>query len=153
MWSKISLGLGIVIIVLLGGFYWYFSWSQGELTTLRENTARLEIAVQTNEQTIASLRSDIARVGRVLNETNQQLSEARVQNRELQTRLSEHDIGALAEAKPGLVENAVNNGTANALRCFELLSGAPLTERERNARNAQEFNSECPWLYIDTLDR
>lgn len=153
MWSKVSLGLGVVIVVLLAGFYWYFSWSQNQLTTLRENNARLEIAVQTNEQTIASLRSDIAKVGRVLNETNQQLSESRVQNRELQTRLGEHDLGALAEAKPGLVENAINNGTTNAMRCFELMSGAPLTEKERNARNAQEFNSECPWLYLDTLGR
>jgi hypothetical protein len=153
MWSKISLGLGTVILVLIAGFYWYFNWSQSQLTTLRENNAKLEIAVSTNEQTIASLRSDFARVGQVLNETNRELSETRIQNRDLQTRLSEHDLGALAEAKPGLVENAINGGTENALRCFELLSGAPLNERERNARNAQVFNRECPWLYVDTLDR
>lgn len=153
MWSKISIGLGIVILVIAGTFYWYFNWSQKQLTTLRENNAQLEIAVQTNEATINSLKENIAQVNQVLTDTNQALSETRIQNRELQTRLSEHDIGALAEAKPGLVERAINNGTANAMRCFELMSGAPLTDKERNARNAQEFNSECPWLYVDSLGR
>jgi hypothetical protein len=50
-------------------------------------------------------------------------------------------------AKPGLVQNTVNNATAKAGRCFELLSGAPLTAKESEAKNAKEFNSECPWLF------
>lgn len=145
--------LGVVLIVTVGAFFWYFKWSQNELTTIRENNARLEIAVQTNETTIKTLQADYARVGQIQQETNRQLTESRVQNRMLQDRLSRHEIGALAEAKPGLVERRINNASVKAARCFELLSGASLTETERNAKNAQEFNTECPWLYIDTLGR
>ena len=68
-------------------------------------------------------------------------------NNELLERLSKHDIGALAYSKPNLVENIVNNASSKALRCFEIMSGAPLTNKERNASNAKEFNSECPWLF------
>ena len=152
MWSKISMGLGIVILVMAGSFYWYFNWSQNQLTVLRENNAKLEIAVQTNEETIKQLQEDFARASQIQQQTNQELAETRIENRQLHDRLGRHEIGALAEARPGLVENVINNASDKAARCFELLSGAPLTEQERNARNAQEFNSECPWLYLDSLD-
>jgi hypothetical protein len=38
----------------------------------------------------------------------------------------------------------------NAARCFEILSGAAPTESEKNAKTAQEANSECPWLFDST---
>ena len=41
----------------------------------------------------------------------------------------------------------VNQISNNTNRCFELLSGAPLNEAERKAKDANEFNSECPWFY------
>jgi len=44
-------------------------------------------------------------------------------------------------------EVIVNQISNNINRCFELLSGAPLNEAERKAKNANEFNSECPWFY------
>jgi hypothetical protein len=153
MWARVSIALGLVLVVSVSVFYWYFKWSQAELTIIRENNARLEIAVQTNEETIKTLQQDQARAGQIQQETNRQLSETRLQNRQLVDRLSRHEIGVLAEAKPGLVERRINNASEKAARCFELLSGAALTETERGARNAQEFNSECPWLYIDTLGR
>ncbi len=150
MWSKVSLALGLVIVVILSGFYWYFSWSQTQLTTLRENNAKLEIALQTNEDAIKSLQEDYSRANTEIARVNTELSDARLQNRQLQDRLSKHEIGALAESKPGLVENIVNNATEKSARCFELLSGAELTEKERAAKNGKEFNSECPWMF-DTL--
>ena len=54
------------------------------------------------------------------------------------------DFGTVAAAKPSQVETAVNRGTANALRCLEIASGAPLTDREKNAKLPTEINKECP---------
>jgi hypothetical protein len=51
--------------------------------------------------------------------------------------------------RPDLAEKAINNATAKVLRCFELLSGSPLTKQELLANTAQEFNSECPDLFGD----
>jgi len=61
--------------------------------------------------------------------------------------LGRHDLGNLAENKPGLVEKVVTKASAKANRCFELLSGAELTDKEKEAKNGKAFNSECPWLF------
>jgi hypothetical protein len=45
------------------------------------------------------------------------------------------------------VQRLINGGSKNAGRCFELLSGSPLTEKEKNAKTDKSFNNECPWLY------
>lgn len=147
MFKYVSAGLAVALLILTGMFYWYYNQSQDTIRTLNENNATLKIAVQTNEETITNLRRDYSRSQTILTETNRQLSETRLQNRQLVIRLSEHDLGVLAENKPELVERTVNNATSNALRCFELMTGAPLTDKERNATNGREFNSECPWIF------
>jgi hypothetical protein len=38
-------------------------------------------------------------------------------------------------AKPSLVENIINKGSANAIRCMELASGAELTQEEIDDEN------------------
>ena len=54
------------------------------------------------------------------------------------------DIGKLAEVKPTLIERVINNATKNALRCFEIASGSPLTHDELGARKKSQINPECP---------
>ena len=56
----------------------------------------------------------------------------------------EHEIGALAQAKPALVEKIVDNATQDVLRCFEIESGSPLTQEEINATRPSEINTSCP---------
>ena len=147
MWLKLAGVMGVVLLVVLGGFYWYYTDSQEKIMTLQANNAKLELAVQTNEQTIKTMQQDIQQAAQQVAQVNTELNDSRSQNKELQLRLSKHELGALAAAKPGLVQNTVNNATTKAGRCFELLSGAQLTTKESEAKNAKEFNSECPWLF------
>ena len=147
MWIKVAGVMGIVLLVVLAGFYWYYKDSQAKIMILQANNAKLELAVQTNEQTIKTLQLNYEQAAQQVSQVNTELNDSRSQNKELQLRLSKHEIGALAAAKPGLVQNVINAATANSGRCFELLSGAPLTTKERDAKNAKAFNSECPWLY------
>jgi cell division protein FtsB len=147
MWLKVAGIMGIVLLVVLSGFYWYYKDSQAKIMTLQANNAKLELAVQTNEQTIKTLQQDYQQAAQQVTQVNTELNDSRSQNKELQLRLSKHELGALAAAKPGLVQSTVNAATAKAGRCFELLSGSPLTTTERDAKNAKAFNSECPWLF------
>lgn len=149
---KLYLIFGAIALTMLGGFYWYYTDSQGRIAALVENNAKLQLAVQTNEETIAFLQKNYAAANAELGRLNQSFAAAREQNRQLSERLADHDLGYLAANKPRLVENAVNIASDKAARCFELLSGAPLTDNERNVTNGQSFNSECPWLF-DTLPR
>jgi arsenate reductase-like glutaredoxin family protein len=142
-----------VLLIAGGGLgYWYYRDSQKIITTLTENNAELEISVQLNEQTIKQLEESYNEIELTLEAVNAENVEIRRRNSILEDTLDEHDIGLLAEARPELIERLINRGTENAFRCFELMSGAELTEQERSAENGEDFNSECPWLF-DSLVR
>lgn len=149
---KAYLIMGAIMLTMIGGFYWYYQDSQARIATLLENNAKLEIAVKTNEETIAALQQNFAAANAEISRVNESFAAVRAQNRELADRLSEHDLAYLASKKPELVRRVINNASDKAVRCFELLSGATLTDAERNATDGKSFNSECPWLF-DTLTR
>lgn len=132
----------------MGGIgYWYYNDTQATISILTENNAKLETAVQLNEDTIKQMAADFAAANEQLQIVNEQFAAIQSQNRVLADKLSRHDLGVLGSNKPGLVERVINNATDNVGRCFELLTGAELTEEEKNATNGNAFNSECPWLY------
>ena len=142
-----------VLLMAGGGLgYWYYRDSQKIITTLNQNNARLETAVELNEQTIESLQQNYGLAQQEIEALNQENQQIRRNNQMLVDRFSDSDIGVAASTKPELVERLINRGTANAFRCLELLSGAELSEQERNANNGTEFNNECSWLF-DTLVR
>lgn len=156
---------GLVAVVMFmsmlgGGAYYYYTTTQNTIAQLTENNAtlksnqeKLEGAVATANETIAYQKENFESMRVDYQEAQKQLSDIRQQNNRLRERLSEHDISALAEAKPELVERIINNASEKAMRCFELLSGAPLTDDERNAENGKDFNNECPWIYDSLIDR
>jgi len=139
----IYLGLGILLLAAIGSAIWYYNWSQSEIKTLRENNAKLLMAVQENEKTIKSLRDSASRMQSVLTETNKKFQKTREENNRLKEILSRHDIGYLASRKPKLVEKIINKGTDDAGRCFEILSGSPLSQSELNATKPSQINKIC----------
>jgi chromosome segregation ATPase len=145
--------MGAVMATMTGGFYWYYKDTQSRMALLTQNNAKLETAVQINEQTISSLKVDYERANAELNRINNEFQTIREQNRELSNRLARHDLGVLGSEKPDLVQRIINGASEKVGRCFELLSGAPLTDKEKEAKSDKEFNSECPWLYNDLVTR
>jgi len=139
--------VGAVIATMSAGFYLYYKDSQTRIADLQTNNATLETAVQLNETTIITLQNDNKKANAELNRINTAFQKVREQNRELADRLAKHDLGILGSEKPALVEKIINAASDKVGRCFELLSGAELTDNERNAKDAKSFNSECPWLY------
>lgn len=146
--AKLIIG-GIIVALLLASItsaVWYYKWSQTEIKILNENNARLELAVENSEAAVASLKADSAKVGASVNRINNEYQAAREENNALRTKLSRHNIGYLAKSKPGLVTKIINKGAGDAERCFEIASGAEITEQERNATKKSETNSSCPRL-------
>lgn len=147
MGLKLAAGMFLLMCGMGVAFKFYYDDTQQRIATLNQNNASLESAVRIQEQTLSSLQRDYARASEELQRVNVEFSRIRQQNNELATRLERHDIGLLASARPGLVERTINRASQRAIRCFELLSGAELTEDEKNATTANQFNSECPWLW------
>lgn len=141
---KIYLASLAAVAVLVGIFYWYYTSSQETIAILNANNAKLEIALETQKQALESIKNDLQTQQNVLQQTYKDFDESRRLNQELSDRLSRHDLGFLAAKKPKLIENIVNKATSDAARCLEILSGSPLTEKEKNATKKSEINNECP---------
>lgn len=133
-------------VLLLAGIlaYKYYNNTQLTIQTLTANNAKLEDAIKLSEEAVKSLQDDYKRVIVEFERTQEEFDDSRSRVDELEKKLSEHEIGFLAEKKPGLIENVVNKATANLNRCFEILSGAPHTEAELSATKPSEINQECP---------
>ncbi len=127
--------------------YTYYITTQETIRVLAGNNAKLEIAVATNEEALTSLKESYAAAMEENNKINKAYADIRKQNSRLSSKLADMDLGLLAVEKTDSIERAINRGTVNAGRCFEILSGAELTEDEINATDAKQFNKECPWLW------
>ena len=136
----------LAIVVVIAGGLWYVMNIKADLATSEANNQKLQDAVQLQKDLIESMQKDIAQI----QETNKQLAEQNEKQKQdvatLSSKFSKRDFGALAAEKPAVVEKLVNRGTANVMRCLELASGAPLNEKEKNAKSPTEANRECPAL-------
>jgi len=153
MGSRLAIVFFLLLLAVGGIGYWYYNDTQKRMSILTENNAKLNTAVKLNEETIASLEQDYEKASTELATINQAYQSIRRQNQQLADKLQKIDLTAAAIANAEGIERAVNRGTVNAGRCFELLSGAELNEKERTAENGIAFNKECPWLYDDYKSR
>jgi cell division protein FtsB len=141
-------GVMMIVVGLMGAFgYWYYTDTQERMAVLQQNNAKLEEAVMLNEATITAMEMDYDLLAATNEELNEEFNAIRRQNQVLADKLSRHDLGVLGASKPGLVERVIDKASSKAGRCFEIISGAELTEEELGAKDAKTFNSECPWLY------
>ena len=123
-----------------GGGFLYVKKLQKDNAVLKVNQIKLETAVEDSNKVIEQQTKDLKKIRstlEVIEEKNKKLQEDKDK---LSNRLSKHDIGNLAENKPGLVEKIINKASNSAVRCMEIASGSPLTEEELNGSP----NRECP---------
>ena len=143
---KIKLLMVLIMMAGAGGGYLYVKKLQKDNAILKVNQIKLETAVEDNNKVIEQQTKDLKKIRSTLkdlDETNKRLQEDKDK---LSNRLSKHDIGNLAENKPGLVEKIINKASDSAVRCMEIASGSPLTEEELNGSP----NRECPSFWPDT---
>lgn len=145
--GKISLIVGAMLITIICLFGLYYQKSEAAKAVLIANNAQLEVAVETNEKTIRNVQTLNQAANREIRRVNDELAASRAQNRELLGRLAANDLGAFGQTNPDGLERVINRASDNVLRCFELLSGAELNEKERNATDGRSFNRECPWMF------
>jgi len=140
MFSGLKIGLVLVMLAGAGGGYLYINKLQKDNATLKSNQIKLESAVEDQKQVIESQAEDFKKIRSTLNKLEEENAKLQKDKQDLSKRLGKHDIGNLAENKPGLVERIINGASKSAARCVEIASGSPLTEEELNGTP----NRECP---------
>ena len=153
MGFKLALIMFIITTLIGGGAYAYYKDTQKRLATLHQNNAKLETSVQLQEDAINSLQEDIATANQLVAKTEAEFKNARAQVDDLRDKfnktsalLGKRDIGTLAQAKPKVISRIITKGTKNIYRCFEIVSGSQLTEKETNAEKPSQLNSSCPTI-------
>ena len=116
--------MGLVGGVIYGGWY-YYKDTQARIQTLTENSAKLEIATQQQNQTIQILVEDAERFDELNRELNSQLEAANEYKSVLIEKLQRHDLTRLSMQKPGLIETVINNGTKALFDSLEKLTTPP----------------------------
>ena len=132
--SKVFIG---IIVVLSIACVWL--WNENQ--RLRENNAQLNVAVETQEETISTLQEDFATQGQELTELTKRSQEAqREMNRYLDI-FRRHNLTKLAAAKPGLIETRANKATKEVFDAIEEIS-----------RNIDCLDNSANELCNDTTD-
>jgi hypothetical protein len=141
----------IIVLTVVGAFY-YITGLRADLAVSELNNQKLQEGIDAQNQLMAQMKADIAQIQTINQDLATEAERQRKEVAQLQTKFSVNskgearDFGALAAERPDVVQRAVNRGTANALRCLELASGAPHTEQELKATTSSEINRECPTL-------
>jgi hypothetical protein len=118
----------IIVLGLVGGSaygaYYYYKDTQHRIQVLTENTAKLKLAKQLQDDTINTMIEDREVFAKLNKELQINLDAANDYKDNLIDKLRKHDLSKLSLKKPGLVEKKINNGTNKLFRSLETISGA-----------------------------
>jgi uncharacterized coiled-coil DUF342 family protein len=127
-----AVSTGLLLIVTAG--LWFFVQMQAkEIATLKANAVILEEKI---EEQNASIDNYLAKQ----KETTEQIKQLNAQNQEavrevnqLRNTFQRHSLNNLAMAKPGLIENIINKGTAKVKAEFAELTDPNMFENKDEA--------------------
>jgi len=137
---QLRIALIVILLAGAGGGYLYVNKLQKDNAILKSNQIKLESAVEDQKSVIEQQTKDLKKIRDTLTKVEETNKKLKADRDSLNKRLGKHDIGNLAENKPGLVEKIINKASDSAARCVEIASGSPLTEEELNGTP----NRECP---------
>ena len=123
MGFKLAIMSFVIMAVMAGGFILYYKHTQEKIATLHQNNAKLEGAVESQKAAIESMDENFTKQSKLVGYLQIKLSEAEDGYKKLASKLRRHDLEELSRAKPGLMENRINKGTARLILELEEISG------------------------------
>ena len=111
MFSAIKIGMVLTLLATAGMAYAYVQRLQSNLEIARENVAKMEVAIQVSEASVATLQADAIRNAQLSVNLQRELQTAERYGDELRATLQKHNLTALAQKKPGLIENRMQDAT------------------------------------------
>ena len=109
-----QLFIGIILVLSLGG-YWLYSENQ----TLKINNSKLEGAVAEQKAAIVAIQESLAKQGKSLQNLQRNYNQIEQEKDQYLAIFAKHNLDKLALAKPGLIENRINKGTATVFGDIE----------------------------------
>ena len=136
-----KIAIAAVLVSVVSGGILYIKALKAELQVAAEVQAKQQEVIVSKEKAMAAIQEDVKRMADETKKLEKEKAEAEKQVSDLKKKFN--DFSKAAAEKPDLVERKINRGTASALRCNELVSGAELTEAEKTGKVR---NNICPDL-------
>ena len=147
----------ILVILMAGGGFGAWTYMeklqadnqvlQINQEVLKENELKLNDAIAAQDAVIAAKAKQAEDIQSANNALRAETSRLNSEKDNLAKKLGKHELDILAQNKPGLVSRVINRASDNALRCFEVLTGSPLTHDELQADKPSLYNRECPTIH------
>ena len=109
----------LALLLVLGGLSYYL-WNENGV--LKENNAKLEIAIQTQEEAIATLQSDFALQTTQLNEMTVKSQQAQRELNRYNEFIRNYELSDKIMNDPVEMQRKINNGTKHIMEDIEKLS-------------------------------
>ena len=119
MGMKLSLILGGLLIASISGSLWYIDRLQDNIATLKGNQIALEASIEAQNESIKKHIEKAAKLQDQNNKLSQQNQDSAREVSKLRNTFANHDLDALAIAKPALLESRVNKAVKRLKAEFE----------------------------------
>lgn len=112
----------ILLGIIIGGAYFYYTTSQSKIEELTESKVTLEQQNRRQQEQIRMLSNDITRITEQQNQLQARLREAEQYHDDLQAMFRRHNFTNLVLQRPGLIERRVNDATREVFEELESLT-------------------------------
>lgn len=130
--GKLAIGMGIAMVVMAGLFGLYFKMSQAKIATLNQEVAVQTVRAASAEANLEFMQESVRKQQAAIKKLAGASAEIRKEQDVTIDLFAEHDLKALAERKPGLIEIRINRATAKVFdeleKITDPLSFEPLAE-------------------------
>tara|TARA_Y100001937_G_scaffold105557_1_gene146505 strand:+ start:1667 stop:2041 length:375 start_codon:yes stop_codon:yes gene_type:complete len=107
----------LFVLIILGGIgygaYFIYNDTMQRMATLRDNNAKLEVAVKSKDATIKSLKENMEKQIKLTKDLNNKLLAAEENNKKISKILAETDIIKNSIADPKASEKRINEEVVN----------------------------------------
>ena len=100
----------------------YYRDTQKRISTLQQNNAKLEVALQSKEAALNEMTANFEKQSRLNKELSGKLEDAEKYQDDLRSKLQKHDLTRLSIGKPGMMEKRINDDTKKLFSDFESIT-------------------------------
>ncbi len=130
----IKIAIAAILFSVISGGYFYIQALQGKLEAAAEVQQRMEGVITQQKMVMEQQQADMKKMQAINAEVAKVAQQAQNDVNALNRKFQQRDLAMSAAKKPAEVEVRVNRGTRDALRCNELVTGAPLTPDELSGK-------------------
>lgn len=122
IFSNVYVWLAILVAAIVAAGFFYFTWSQHELSSLRTEIGTAKQQITQQQAVITDMQVQAKRNAEATAEFNQSVQEIRNKNSELAKLFGKIQLGNAAAKNPSLVEKKVNTETKKFFDDVEAIS-------------------------------